>query len=77
MTNANNPTPVLLTQASNLVASHPSIETIRRWAAQGVRGVRLESWLIGGRRYTSREAIARFLDQLQHSSDAVSADLGP
>jgi hypothetical protein len=69
MTDANNSTPVLLTQASNLVATHPSIESLRRWAGQGVRGVRLETWLIGGRRYTAREAIARFLEQLQHSSE--------
>lgn len=39
-------------------------ETAWRWALRGVRGVRLESTIIGGRRYTSREACERFLAQL-------------
>ena len=36
-------------------------KTIRRWAARGVRGRRLESVVVGGRRYTSSEAIERFI----------------
>ena len=35
--------------------------TIWRWFQHGCRGVRLESVLIGGRRYTSKEAIQRFI----------------
>jgi hypothetical protein len=38
--------------------------TLRRWALHGVRGVRLRSWLVGGRRHTSDEAIGEFLDRL-------------
>ena len=37
------------------------ISTVHRWRLRGVRGVRLETCLIGGRRYTSREALARFV----------------
>lgn len=36
--------------------------TIYRWAsALGSGGVRLETWAIGGRRYTSVEALQRFV----------------
>lgn len=39
-------------------AVHPS--ALWRWARYGVRGVRLEAMLIGGRFFTTEEAIARF-----------------
>ena len=41
--------------------SRPSIPTIWRWQGRGVGGVRLETIVIGGRRFTSREAIDRFI----------------
>lgn len=34
--------------------------TIERWAFKGIRGVRLETALKGGRRVTSEEAVRRF-----------------
>jgi hypothetical protein len=37
-----------------------SLSTLHRWRLRGVRGVKLQSCLIGGRRYTSREALERF-----------------
>lgn len=40
---------------------HPvHISCLHRWRQRGVRGVRLETCMIGGRRYTSREALERF-----------------
>ena len=38
-----------------------SLATLHRWRLHGVRGVRLDTLLIGGLRYTSREAIGRFI----------------
>jgi Protein of unknown function (DUF1580) len=38
--------------------------TAWRWALRGVGGVRLESFKVGGLRYTSREACQRFLDRI-------------
>ena len=35
--------------------------TRERWMREGIRGVVLESILLGGKRFTSKEAIARFL----------------
>lgn len=39
-------------------------ETAWRWALRGVRGVKLESYVLGGRRFTTREACERFLAAL-------------
>jgi|SRR5271157_2341602 len=40
----------------------PHRVTIAKWRTQGVRGVLLETLLIGNRRVTSCEAIARFFE---------------
>ena len=37
-----------------------NIATLRRWSAQGSRGVFLETRKLGGLTYTSREALSRF-----------------
>lgn len=39
-----------------------NLSTLWRWQARGVRGNRLETLSIGGARYTSKEALARFFD---------------
>ena len=41
-----------------------SAKSIRRWTETGVRGVVLETTCIGGRRFTSREAIRRLLAKI-------------
>jgi len=41
-----------------------SVATMQRWRKRGVRGVVLETILIGGSRYTSLQAISRFIDAL-------------
>lgn len=50
-----------LAQAAASLPSQPHVSTCHRWRLRGIRGVKLETCLIGGRRYTSREAIARFV----------------
>jgi hypothetical protein len=57
----------LLTQAPKDVPGRPSISTLMRWARKGIRGITLETVLIGGRRYTSLEAIGRFVRRLSSS----------
>jgi len=42
----------------------PSRTTMYRYIQGGVRGVQLETTMVGGRRYTSAEAIDRFLAAL-------------
>jgi hypothetical protein len=68
-------THVLLTEAGEHIVGHPSVNTIRRWAGRGVRGVRLRTWLIGGRRYTSVEAVAQFVAALSgFPNDTLATD---
>lgn len=43
---------------------------LERWMRHGVRGVRLESILIGNRRFTSEEAIQRFVERTNVVRDA-------
>ena len=38
-----------------------ALQTLHRWRLHGIRGVKLETILVGGLRYTSRESISRFL----------------
>ena len=38
--------------------------TIHRWATRGVRGVVLQTWRVGGTRYTSIQALNSFIDAI-------------
>ena len=53
-----------------------SLATLHRWRLNGVRGVKLETVLIGGLRYTSREAITRFI-AAQNAADAPAVSITP
>lgn len=44
-----------------LIPGRPSRCTMFRWAFKGVRGVKLETLVCGHKRFTSKEAIARFV----------------
>ncbi len=46
---------------------HPS--TIHRWRLRGTRSVKLETLLVGGARYTSAEALARFFARTTAAAD--------
>jgi hypothetical protein len=52
-----------ISAAAKSLPSRPHISTVWRWIQRGVRGVKLETYLIGGRRFTSREALERFQPQ--------------
>jgi hypothetical protein len=47
--------------APNSIPGKPHISTLHRWRLKGVRGRRLETIVRGGRRFTSIEAINRFM----------------
>jgi hypothetical protein len=65
----------LLNEAPPIVPGRPHLSTLIRWSKRGVRGVRLETLVVGGRRFTSVEAIARFLARLNadHSTGRAAA----
>lgn len=48
---------------------HPS--TVWRWAHRGVRGVQLESYCVGAKRLTTREAFARFVELTSNAAIAA------
>jgi hypothetical protein len=47
------------------------LSTIWRWILKGRRGVKLESIVIGGSRFTSREAMTRFIEALNPEQQPV------
>jgi HEAT repeat protein len=48
--------------------SRPHTSTLWRWSRKGVKGVRLETRRLGGRIFTSREALERFATALADAS---------
>jgi predicted site-specific integrase-resolvase len=46
--------------------------TARRWCCRGISGVRLETILVGGRRFTSSEAFERFVGASTKARAGVS-----
>jgi len=54
---------ITLTQATKILPGRPNVSTVWRWATHGCRGIQLETMKIGGRTFTSREALQRFADE--------------
>lgn len=50
--------------AAKSLPGRPHLSTLHRWRMHGVRGVKLETVLVGGRRYTSSEALQRFCQRI-------------
>lgn len=61
-----------LTDTAN-IPGRPHPTTVGRWATRGVRGIRLETVRIGGRLYTSAEAVQRFVAALTATDGLVAA----
>lgn len=53
-----------LTDAARLLPRRPHPSTLWRWWKRGVKGVKLETVVVGGIRYTSVEAMQRFAERL-------------
>ena len=53
-----------ITAAAKSLPGRPHVSTLWRWINRGCRGIKLETLLIGGVRYTSREALQRFAERL-------------
>ena len=64
---------VAVSKAPALIPGRPGRATVWRWVLTGVRGQRLETLLVGGRRYTSREAIERFIAATTAASNGEPA----
>jgi hypothetical protein len=63
-------TPITLAEAARtLPGGAVHVSTIHRWRLRGCRGVRLETFLRGGVRHTTREAIERFFAATTAAAD--------
>jgi hypothetical protein len=60
-------------EAANHIPGHPHVATVWRWALRGVRGVKLETVLVGAQRFTSHEAIERFIVATTAKANGESA----
>ncbi len=58
-------------EVTKILPGRPNITTIWRWQKRGVRGVKLETVLSGGRRFTSIEAIHRFQERVTAAADGL------
>lgn len=56
--------------AEKIIGRRLALSTFYRWSKRGCKGVRLETRLLGGTRYTSDEALQRFFDKLTEATDA-------
>jgi hypothetical protein len=66
-------TPVPISQAhKHYPAGRPHIATVYRHFTRGCRGVRLETYVEGSRRYTTVEAIRRFVERTTANSPGAS-----
>ena len=68
---------VTLTGLSKHIPTRPHVSTIWRWHKVGIRGRRLETVIVGGRRVTSLEAFQRFADGLTADRDGLPATPPP
>jgi hypothetical protein len=66
-------TSLSLRQAAKILPGQPSRSTLHRWTHHGCRGVRLATFLVGGRRYTTREAIENFINALSNAEGSGDA----
>jgi len=60
-------------EAPKHIPGRPSLASVYRWMTNGVRGARLETIVVGGQRFTSIEAIQRFIERTTANSPGASA----
>lgn len=64
-----------LSQLEEMLPTKPSYLTVRKWAQEGCRGVKLQTWLIGDRRVTTKEAVEAFIKAVSIEGNEPSSRL--
>lgn len=64
-------TPISISQSPRKFPSRPHVSTVWRWVKIGVRGVQLETFVVGARRYTTHESITRFVAATTAAADGL------
>jgi Protein of unknown function (DUF1580) len=60
-----------------VTGSRPHPSTICRYALRGCKGVQLETWMVGGQRRTTVEAVEKFIKKLTElNTPAIASDSG-
>ena len=72
-----NETAIAISDAPRHIAGRPHIATVWRWRTHGIGGTRLESFTVGGRVFTSKEAITRFIERTTAARNGQPADAKP
>ncbi len=57
-------------EARKIIPGRPDLSTIHRWANQGIKGIRLRTLKVGGRRFVSKAEIEVFIAALNKNSDS-------
>jgi Protein of unknown function (DUF1580) len=65
-----------LREAAESLPGGTHTSTLHRWRRLGVRGHKLETVVIGGRRFTSREALQRFAQATTNAAPGGDKQLG-
>lgn len=63
-----------LNKAPLSIPGQPHVSTVVRWSRRGLKGITLETILVGGRRFTSVEAIGRFIAKLSDRPERLPED---
>jgi hypothetical protein len=66
-------------QAAKTLPGHVHLSTLHRWRLRGIRGIKLETILVGGKRLTSAEALQRFAQRttaLAHGEPVADTPAG-
>jgi hypothetical protein len=62
---------ITLSKAAKAIPGRPHLSTLWRWHRRGLAGIRLETTVVGGRRFTSSEAVQRFIDRTTEARDGI------
>ncbi len=63
---------IAISEAPQHFPGRPNISSIYRWFGKGCRGARLETIVVGAKRFTSVEAIQRFIERTTANSPGAS-----
>lgn len=63
-----------IAQAARLLPNRPQPGTIWRWRTKGIRGIKLDTCLVGGRRYVRKQSIVDFIERVTAAADHSQAD---
>jgi hypothetical protein len=64
-----------LREAAAILPGRPHVSTLARWRLRGIKGVRLITKKIGGRRVVESAELERFIEAVTAAADSVSTPI--